>query len=155
VVQPRLRPGALLNSKLAEALNLASSLEEARDNFHKAASSPGDKGGCSPSLPKTVGRPLARAVLAGALRSPAYRVHHGLQELPAWELEAEVNLSRIGPIRGRRWSIRPESPRIDRFWGRWRPTKARAVQVQHGAGAPTVRHGTGEIELERQGVARR
>jgi hypothetical protein len=38
VVQPRLRPGALLNSKLAEALNLASSLEEARDSFDRAGS---------------------------------------------------------------------------------------------------------------------
>ncbi|KAL6843623.1 hypothetical protein ACP4OV_026685 [Aristida adscensionis] len=33
VVQPRLRPGALLDSKLAEALNLANSLEEPRDGF--------------------------------------------------------------------------------------------------------------------------
>ncbi|KAM0915584.1 hypothetical protein ACQ4PT_010751 [Festuca glaucescens] len=38
VVQPRLRPGALLDSKLAEALNLASSLEEARDSFDQAGS---------------------------------------------------------------------------------------------------------------------
>jgi hypothetical protein len=36
VVQPRLRPGPLLDSKLAEALNLASSLEEARDSFDQA-----------------------------------------------------------------------------------------------------------------------
>ncbi|CAM0875996.1 unnamed protein product [Alopecurus aequalis] len=38
VVQPRLRPGALLDSKLAEALNLASSLEEARDSFDQSES---------------------------------------------------------------------------------------------------------------------
>nr|AAT77056.1 putative GTP-binding protein [Oryza sativa Japonica Group] len=35
VVQPRLRPGSLLDSKLAEALNLANSLEEPRDGFYK------------------------------------------------------------------------------------------------------------------------
>jgi hypothetical protein len=34
VVQPRLRPGSLLDSKLAEALNLANSLEEPRDGFY-------------------------------------------------------------------------------------------------------------------------
>ncbi|ONM08834.1 GTP-binding protein chloroplastic [Zea mays] len=34
VVQPRLRPGSLLESKLAEALNLANSLEERRDGFY-------------------------------------------------------------------------------------------------------------------------
>lgn len=34
VVQPRLRPGSLLDSKLAEALNLADSLEEPRDGFY-------------------------------------------------------------------------------------------------------------------------
>jgi hypothetical protein len=33
-VQPRLRPGSLLDSKLAEALNLANSLEEPRDGFY-------------------------------------------------------------------------------------------------------------------------
>jgi hypothetical protein len=33
-VQPRLRPGRLLESKLAEALNLANSLEERRDGFY-------------------------------------------------------------------------------------------------------------------------
>ncbi|WOK95588.1 hypothetical protein Cni_G04295 [Canna indica] len=33
VVQPRLRPDSLLHSKLAEALNLANSLEEPRDGF--------------------------------------------------------------------------------------------------------------------------
>uniref|UniRef100_A0ACD5WAL9 Uncharacterized protein n=1 Tax=Avena sativa TaxID=4498 RepID=A0ACD5WAL9_AVESA len=38
VVQPRLRPGTVLDSKLAEALNLASSLEEARDSFDHAES---------------------------------------------------------------------------------------------------------------------
>ncbi|KAK3146217.1 hypothetical protein QOZ80_3BG0263120 [Eleusine coracana subsp. coracana] len=36
VVQPRLRPGGLLDSKLAEALNLANSLEEPRDGFYQA-----------------------------------------------------------------------------------------------------------------------
>ncbi|CAN6297937.1 unnamed protein product [Urochloa humidicola] len=36
VVQPRLRPGSLLDSKLAEALNLANSLEEPRDGFYHA-----------------------------------------------------------------------------------------------------------------------
>ncbi|XP_014752415.1 GTP-binding protein At3g49725, chloroplastic isoform X3 [Brachypodium distachyon] len=36
VVQPRLRPSTLLDSKLAEALNLASSLQEARDGFDRA-----------------------------------------------------------------------------------------------------------------------
>ncbi|KAL6636988.1 hypothetical protein ACP70R_024560 [Stipagrostis hirtigluma subsp. patula] len=35
VVQPRLRPGSLLDSKLAEALNLANSLEEPRDGFYQ------------------------------------------------------------------------------------------------------------------------
>nr|CAB3498359.1 unnamed protein product [Digitaria exilis] len=35
VVQPRLRPGSLLDSKLAEALNLANSLEEPRDGFYE------------------------------------------------------------------------------------------------------------------------
>jgi len=34
VVQPRLRPGSLLDSELAEALNLANSLEEPRDGFY-------------------------------------------------------------------------------------------------------------------------
>ncbi|TKV91591.1 hypothetical protein SEVIR_9G106800v4 [Setaria viridis] len=34
VVQPRLRPGSLLDTKLAEALNLANSLEEPRDGFY-------------------------------------------------------------------------------------------------------------------------
>ncbi|XP_072992536.1 GTP-binding protein At3g49725, chloroplastic isoform X2 [Typha latifolia] len=34
VVQPRLRPDTLLNSKLSEALNLANSLEEPRDGFY-------------------------------------------------------------------------------------------------------------------------
>ncbi|VAH94777.1 unnamed protein product [Triticum turgidum subsp. durum] len=38
VVQPRLRRGALLDSKLSEALNLASSLEESRDGFEHAES---------------------------------------------------------------------------------------------------------------------
>ncbi|KAI4962547.1 hypothetical protein ZWY2020_029496, partial [Hordeum vulgare] len=38
VVQPRLRPGGLLDSKLSEALNLASSLEESRDGFEHAES---------------------------------------------------------------------------------------------------------------------
>ncbi|RWW87526.1 hypothetical protein BHE74_00003646 [Ensete ventricosum] len=33
VIQPRLRPDSLLHSKLAEALNLANSLEELRDGF--------------------------------------------------------------------------------------------------------------------------
>ncbi|CAN6281563.1 unnamed protein product [Urochloa humidicola] len=36
VVQPRLRPGSLLDSKLAEALNLANSFEEPRDGFYHA-----------------------------------------------------------------------------------------------------------------------
>jgi hypothetical protein len=36
VVQPRLRPGGLLDTKLAEALNLANSLEEPRDGFYQA-----------------------------------------------------------------------------------------------------------------------
>ncbi|CAL4918815.1 unnamed protein product [Urochloa decumbens] len=36
VVQPRLRPGSLLDSKLSEALNLANSLEEPRDGFYHA-----------------------------------------------------------------------------------------------------------------------
>lgn len=104
--QPCLRPGAVLDSKLAEELNLAISLEEARDNSGQAVSAPGeygDKGGSSPRLQESAGRPLARAVLAGALRSPACRIHHGLQELPARELEAEINPSRIGqnrPSRG-------------------------------------------------------
>ncbi|KAG8062441.1 hypothetical protein GUJ93_ZPchr0003g16751 [Zizania palustris] len=34
VLQPRLRPGSLLDSKLAEALSLANSLDEPRDGFH-------------------------------------------------------------------------------------------------------------------------
>ncbi|OAY63656.1 GTP-binding protein, chloroplastic [Ananas comosus] len=61
VVQPRLRPDALLDSKLAEALNLANSLEEPRDGFY-------DSDFASKDLPPhlVVQNPAARSARAHA-----------------------------------------------------------------------------------------
>ncbi|XP_037455764.1 uncharacterized protein LOC119326159 [Triticum dicoccoides] len=55
VVQSRLRRGALLDSKLSEVLNLASSLEGSRDGFEHAEST--TKG----ALPHLIAQSLRRA----------------------------------------------------------------------------------------------
>ncbi|KAM3294293.1 hypothetical protein ACQJBY_037289 [Aegilops geniculata] len=74
VVQSRLRRGALLDSKLSEVLNLASSLEGSRNSFERAESTA--KG----APPHLIVQILRRA-------QPCRSVHRRVSEVPGIPVE--------------------------------------------------------------------
>ncbi|KAM3294341.1 hypothetical protein ACQJBY_037310 [Aegilops geniculata] len=154
VVQPRLRRGALLDSKLSEALNLASSLEESRDGFEHAESA---AKGAPPHLvvqnPASRGRNHADTYFGPGTVDNIKCYLRALDEKE--ELDAVFVNTLLSGVQQRNLEVAWGKPVLDRvgliieIFNAHAETKEAKLQVR-GSGGRGFMSGAGETELQLQ-----